>query len=166
MCRRSTLVGCSPSSLSAVVAAGGGSGQRRFSNYISIYVTVYISIYISVYISVYFSIYLSTYDPVLAVSFHPCLPVYLRLAVLLYTSYAIKVEEGGWETFCYHWHLPGLLARSVACCVARVGGSAGSGAALRSAAPDWRRSASDCLVSSGLLLPSSLSSAQPRARSS
>ena len=101
MCRRSTLVGCSPSSLSAVVAAGGGSGQRRFSNYISIYVTVYISIYISVYISVYFSIYLSTYDPVLAVSFHPCLPVYLRLAVLLYTSYAIKVEEGGWETFFY-----------------------------------------------------------------
>ena len=128
-------VGCSPSSLSAVVAAGGGSGQRRLANYISgcqslyisVYISVYISIYISVYISVYFSIYLSTYDPVLAVSFHPCLPVYLRLAVLLYTSYAIKVEEGGWETFFYHEHLPGLLARSVACCVARVGGSAGSG---------------------------------------
>ena len=87
-----------------------GWRQRRLANYISdyqslyisIYITVYISIYISVYISVYFSIYLSTYDPVLAVSFHPCLPVYLRLAVLLYTSYAIKVEEGGRETFCYH----------------------------------------------------------------
>ena len=106
MCRRSSLVGCSPSSLSAVVAAGGGSGQRRLANYISdyqsLYISIYISIYISVYISVYFSIYLSTYDPVLAVSFHPCLPVYLRLAVLLYTSYAIKVEEGGRETFCYH----------------------------------------------------------------
>ena len=57
-------------------------------------------------------------------------------------------------------------ARSVACCVARAGGSAGSGAALRSVAPVWRRSASDCPVSSGLLLPSSPSSAQPRARSS
>ena len=110
MCRRSTLVGCSPSSLSAVVAAGGGSGQRRLANYISgyqslyisIYISVYISIYISVYISVYFSIYLSTYGPVLAVFFHPCLPVYLRLAVLLYTSYAAKVEEGGRETFRYH----------------------------------------------------------------
>ena len=102
MCRRSSLVGCHPSSLSAVVAAGGGSEQRRFSNYISIYVTVYISIYISVYISVYFSVYISAYVSGLAVFLHPCLPVYLRLAVLLYTSYAIKVEEGGRETFCYH----------------------------------------------------------------
>ena len=56
LCRRSSLVGCHPSSLPAVVAAGGGSGQRRLANYISDYQSLYISIYISVYISVYFSI--------------------------------------------------------------------------------------------------------------
>ena len=57
-------VGCSPSSLSAVVAAGGGSGQRRFANYISGYQSLYISIYITVYISIYISVYISVYQSI------------------------------------------------------------------------------------------------------
>ena len=97
-----TFVARRLSSFVAVGCRSCGWRQRRLANYISDYQSIYISIYISVYISVYFSIYLSTYGPVLAVFFHPCLPVYLRLAVLLYTSCATKVEEGGWETFRYH----------------------------------------------------------------